>query len=66
MEVIVNEINSRVNVSDAGAMAHPAFIERISAMLRKQLDEFRKHECDIAEERRMRPSMTSRELSIWE
>ena len=66
MDVIFNEMTSTVRTMDSQAMLHPQVLERIIQAVLAKVKEHQKHEDAIKEERKMRPSMTSREISFWE
>ena len=66
MDVMIEEITSRVNVVDSQALLNPQVVEKIIQMVMSRVKEHDKHEASKAEERKMRPSMTAREAPVWE
>lgn len=66
MDVIINEMTSTVRAVDNQALLHPQVMERIVQNLIARVKEHLRHEQTVKEERKMRPSMTSREISSWE
>jgi hypothetical protein len=63
---IVNEVRSTVQVTDSQALLNPQVIEKIVQIVMARMKEHHRHESVLAEERKMRPSMTAREAPIWE
>ena len=66
MELIVNKMNSTVRAVDSQALLHPQVLDSITDKLIARVTDYLKHEQTVKEERKMRPSMTSREISFWE
>lgn len=66
MDVIINEMTSTVRAVDSQALLHPQVLERIIQNMLVRVKEHLRHEHTVQEERKMRPSMTSREVSSWE
>jgi hypothetical protein len=66
MDVMIEEVTSRVNVVDSQALLNPEVIKKIVQMVMERLKEHEKAEASKAEERKMRPSMTAREAPVWE
>lgn len=66
MELIVNKMNSTVRAVDSQALLHPQVMDSITDKLIARVKDYLKHEQTVKEERKMRPSMTSHEISSWE
>jgi len=66
MDVYINELSSTVRAMDSEALLNPQILERLSQHIVAKLKENQRHEGAIKEERQMRPSMTSRQMSTWE
>jgi len=66
MEVIVHEMESTVRAVDGQALLHPSILNRIIAQAVARMKEHQDHERVVREERKMRPNVTSREISFWE
>jgi hypothetical protein len=65
-DVIINEMESTVRAVDGQALLHSSVLERIIARAIAKVQDHLNHERTIKEERAMRPSVTSREISFWE
>jgi hypothetical protein len=65
-DVIINEMESTVHAVDGQALLHPSIVEPIIARAIARVKEYLDHERTVKEERTMRPSVTSREISFWE
>lgn len=66
MDVFINEMTSTVRVADSEALLNPQVLERLLQTVIARLKEHQQHEKAVKEEQKMRPSMTSREVSTWE
>ena len=66
MDVYINEMTSTVRAADSEALLNPQMIERLLRLITDRLKEHQEHEKNVQDERRMRPSMTAREVSGWE
>lgn len=66
MDVLINEMTSTVRVADSEALLNPQVLERLLHTIMARLKEHQQHEKSVKEEQKMRPSMTSREVSMWE
>jgi hypothetical protein len=66
VDVIINEMTSTVRAMDSQSMLSPHVMEQIIKTVLARLKEHQRHEESVEEERKMRPSMTSREISFWE
>jgi hypothetical protein len=66
MDVIINEMTSTVRAVDSQALLHPQVMESIIHKLIARVKDHLQHEQTVKEEVKMRPSMTSREISSWE
>jgi hypothetical protein len=66
MDVIIDEMKSTVRAMDSEALLHPHVLEQIIRKVMAAIKEHHSHEDAVKEERKMRPSMTSREISFWE
>jgi hypothetical protein len=63
---IVGTVQSTLNVMDSQAMLNPQVLEKIVQMVLARVKEHDRHQSTLAEERKMRPSMTAREAPVWE
>jgi hypothetical protein len=66
MDVYINEMSSTVRAADSEALLNPQILERVLHVVIARLKEHQQHEKTVKDEQRMRPSMTSREVSVWE
>ena len=66
MDVIINEMTSTVRAMDSQSMLSPQVVEHLVKTMLARMKEHQRHEQSVEEERKMRPSMTSREISFWE
>ncbi|OLB36156.1 MAG: hypothetical protein AUH11_12035 [Acidobacteria bacterium 13_2_20CM_57_17] len=66
MDVYINEMTSTVRAADSEALLNPQMIERLLRLITDRVKEHQQQEKNVQDERRMRPSMTSREVSMWE
>lgn len=66
MDVYINEMSSTVRAADSEALLNPQVMERLLHVVIARLKEHQHHEKTVKDEQRMRPSMTSREVSEWE
>jgi hypothetical protein len=66
MPVIIDELESRVQVQDSSALLDPAIVQKLVRMVMEHIKQHQEHEESVGEERKMRPSMTSREAPVWE
>jgi hypothetical protein len=66
LDVYINEMSSTVRATDSEALLNPQVVERLLQMLASRLKEHQQHEKTVKDEQRMRPSMTAREVSMWE
>jgi len=66
VDVYINEMSSTVRAADSEALLNQQVMERLLHMLTTRLKEQQQHEKTVKDEQRMRPSMTSREVSTWE
>lgn len=66
MEVIIHDMESTVRAVDGESLLHPSILDRIVAHTVAKVREQQEHERAVNEERRMRPAVTSREVSFWE
>jgi hypothetical protein len=66
MEVMIHEMESTVRAVDGQALLHPGILNKIIASAIAKVTEHLDHERVVKEERRMRPAVTSREISFWE
>jgi hypothetical protein len=63
---MVNQVESTIHVTDSQSPLSPQAEERIVQRVLACIREQHRHELAAAEERKMRPSMTARETSLWE
>jgi hypothetical protein len=66
MEVIIEEMSSTVRAVDGQALLHPTVLNRIISLAIARMKEHHEHEGVVNQERKMRPALTSREVSFWE
>ena len=66
MDVLVNQFNSQMQITDSEAFLNPQVLDRLTPLIAARLKEHMQHEKTVQDEQRMRPSMTSREVSVWE
>lgn len=66
MEVIIHEMESTVRAMDGQALLHPSLLAKIVAHAVAKMKECMEHERTVKEERKVRPNLTSREISFWE
>jgi hypothetical protein len=62
----VGDVRSTLNVMDSQALLNPQVLEKIVQMVLARVKENDRHQNALAEERKMRPSMTAREAPVWE
>lgn len=66
MEVIIHEMESTVRAIDGQSLLHPSILSKIVAHVVAKVREHQNHERVVQEERKMRPNLTSSEISFWE
>jgi hypothetical protein len=66
MEVMVHEMESRVHYTDGQALLHPSILNKITEHVCAKVKESLHHARVVEEERKIRPNLTSREVSFWE
>lgn len=63
---VVGTVYSTLNVLDSQALLHPQVLDQIVRVVLAKVREQDRHQSTLAEERKMRPSMTAREAPVWE
>jgi hypothetical protein len=66
VDVYINEMSSTVRATDSEALLNPQILEKLLRVMIAKLKEHQQHEKAVKDEQKMRPSMTSREVSVWE
>ena len=66
MEVMIQEMESTVRAVDGQALIHPDILNRIITLAIARMKDHLEHERAVHNERKMRPAVTSREISFWE
>jgi hypothetical protein len=66
MDVIISEMTSTVRTTDSQALLNPQVTEQILKLTLAYVKQHMAHEHSVCEERKMRPSMTAREVPLWE
>jgi hypothetical protein len=65
-DVEISTMTSRTEIRDSAAYLHPRVLDQLKEILKPFLEEWLRHERDVKQEQKMRPSMTSREVDNWE
>jgi hypothetical protein len=66
MDFKVHEVESTVHAMDGDMLLHPSILKQIKAQVTAAVNEQQNHERVVKQERTLRPSFSSREISFWE
>jgi len=66
MEIIVNQMEHKVRAIDGQALLHPTILNSITDAAVARMKECLHHERVVSQERKLRPALTSREVTFWE
>jgi hypothetical protein len=66
MEVFVNNMESKVHAVQGETFLHPSILDKITHHVCAKVKESLRHDHVVQNERKMRPNLTSEEVSFWE